>query len=91
MSVTAHSDWGSASNAIRRQLDKKCKEPRVLHFYRNALFEMTYNNLALGFSQFQIAMFWKMPTVEEISFFSPVELLLATSGCKAIPESGAAR
>jgi hypothetical protein len=29
--------------------------------------------------------------VEEISFFSPVELLLATSGCKAIPESGAAR
>jgi hypothetical protein len=27
-----------------------------------------------------------MPTVEEISSFSPVELLLAPSGCKAIPE-----
>jgi hypothetical protein len=54
MSVTA--DWGSASNTIRRQLDKKCKEPRVLHFYWNALYEMTYNDLALGFSQSQIAM-----------------------------------
>jgi hypothetical protein len=56
MSVTANSDWGSASNAIRRQLDKKCKEPRVLHFYANALYEMTYNDLALGFSKSQIAM-----------------------------------
>jgi hypothetical protein len=51
MSVTAQSDWGSASKAIRRQLDKKCKQPRVLHFYANALYEMTYNDLALGFSQ----------------------------------------
>jgi hypothetical protein len=33
MSVTAHSDWGSVSDDIRRQLNKKCKEPRVLHFY----------------------------------------------------------
>jgi hypothetical protein len=42
MSVTAHRDWGSASNAIRRQLDKKCKEPRVgVAFYYNALYEMT--------------------------------------------------
>jgi hypothetical protein len=86
MSVTAHSDWGSASDAIRRQLDKKCKEPRVLHFYQNALYEMTYNDWALGFSQFHIAMLQKMPTVEEISSFSPVMLLLAPSGCKAIPE-----
>jgi hypothetical protein len=86
MSVTAHSDWGSASDAIRRQLDKKCKELRVLHFYRNALNEMTNNDLALGFSQSQIAMLQKMPTLEEISSFSPVELLLVPSGCKAIPE-----
>jgi hypothetical protein len=48
MNVTAHSDWGSASNAIRRQLDKKCKESKVLHFYPNASYEMTYNDLALG-------------------------------------------
>jgi hypothetical protein len=61
MSVAAHSDWGSVFNAIRRQLDKKCKKPRVLHFYQNALYEMAYNNLALGFSQFQIAMLQKMP------------------------------
>jgi hypothetical protein len=86
MSVAAQSDWRSVSNAIRRHLDKKCKEPRVLHFYQNALYEMTYNNLALGFSQSQIAMLKKMPTVEEISSFSPVKLLLAPSGCKAIPE-----
>jgi hypothetical protein len=84
--VTAQSDWGSASDAIRRQLDKKCKEPRVLHFYQNALYEMTYNDLALGFSQSQIAMLRKMPTVEEINSFSPVKLLLVPSGCKAIPE-----
>jgi hypothetical protein len=32
MRVTAHSIWGSASNAMRRHLNKKCKEPRVLHF-----------------------------------------------------------
>ncbi len=86
MSVTAHSDWGGASDAIRRQLDKKCKEPRVLHFYPNALYEMTYNDLALGFSQSQIAMLQEMPTVEEIRSFSPVKLLLAPSGCKTIPE-----
>jgi hypothetical protein len=86
MSVTAHSDWGSASKAIRRQLNKKCKEPRVLHFYANALHEMTYNDLALGFSQSQIAMLQKMPTAEEISSFCPIELLLAPSSCKAIPE-----
>ncbi len=86
MSVTAHSDWGSASDAIRGQLDKKCKKPRVLHFYRNAWYEMTYNDLALGFSQSQIAMLRKMPTVEEISSFSPIKLLLVPSCCKAIPE-----
>jgi hypothetical protein len=86
ISVTAHSDWGSASDAIRRQLDKKCKEPRVLHFYPNALYEMTYNDSALGFSQSQIAMLQEMPTAEEIRSFSPVELLLAPSGCKTIPE-----
>ncbi len=86
MSVTAHSDWGSASDAIRRQLDKKCKEPRVLHFNQNDFYEMTYNDSALGFSQSQIAMLQKMPTVEEISSLSPVKLLLAPSGCKAIPE-----
>jgi hypothetical protein len=44
MSVTALSDWGGASNAIRRQLNKKCKEPRMLHFQQNALYEMTYND-----------------------------------------------
>jgi hypothetical protein len=31
-------------------------------------------------------MLQKIPTAEEISSFSPVELLLAPSGCKAIPE-----
>jgi hypothetical protein len=86
MSVTAHSDWGSASDTIRRQLDKRCKEPRVLHFYQNPFYEMTYNNSALGFSQSQITMLRKMPTVEEIRSFCPVKLLLAPSGCKAIPE-----
>jgi hypothetical protein len=86
MSVTAHSDWGSVSNAIRRQPNKKCKEPRVLHFYQNTLYEMTYNYSALGFSQSQIAMFQKMPTVEEVSSFYLIELLPAPSGCKAIPE-----
>jgi hypothetical protein len=86
MSVTAHSDWGSVSNAIRRQLDKKCKEPRVLPSFANALYEMTYNDSALGFSQSQIAMLRKMATAEEISSFCPVKLLLAPSGCKAIPE-----
>ncbi len=74
MSVTAHSDWGGASDAIRRQLDKKCKEPRVLHFYPNALYEMTYNDLALGFSQSQIAMLQEMPTVEEIRSYLAVRL-----------------
>jgi hypothetical protein len=69
------------------QLDKKCKNPRVLHFYWNALYEMTYNDLALSFSQSQITMLQKVPTAEEISSLSPVDLLLAPSSCKAILEA----
>ncbi len=32
MIVTAHSDWGSASDVIRRQLNKKCKEQEICSF-----------------------------------------------------------
>lgn len=86
MSVTAHSDWTSASDTIRRQLDKKCKEPRLLHFYPCALYEMTYNDPIIGFSQSQIAVLREMPTADQVRSFRPVQMLLAPSGCKAMPE-----
>ena len=86
MSVTAHSDWGSAADPIRKQLDKKCKEPRLLHFYPRALYEMTYNDPAIGFSQSQIAILREMPTADDVSTFQPVAMLLAPSGCKAMPD-----
>jgi hypothetical protein len=42
--------------------------------------------LWVAFSQSQIAMLQEMPIAEDIRSFSPVELLLAPSGCKAIPD-----
>jgi predicted GIY-YIG superfamily endonuclease len=47
---------------------------------------MTYNDPAIGFSQSQIAILREMPTADDVSTFQPVAMLLAPSGCKAMPD-----
>jgi predicted GIY-YIG superfamily endonuclease len=85
MSVTAHSNWLSASASTRRRLDRKCKEGRVLTFYPGAVYEMT-ENVSGSFSQSQVAVLGTMPTADQATLHEPVRLLLAPSGCKAVPD-----
>jgi predicted GIY-YIG superfamily endonuclease len=86
MSVTAHSNWITATESTRRRLDRKCKEARILTFYPSAVYEMT-ENCPGKFSQSQVAVLGSMPTAEQARTHGAVTLLLAPPGCKAVPEN----
>ncbi len=84
--TTLESQWIDATPTTTRLLSQKVKEPYKLCFYPNAVYEITYNN-GDNFSQGQIAILAKMPTITEISKFSPVSIYVAPNGCKTVPSN----
>ena len=85
MSATSHGHWMPASDGTKRRLDRKVKEVRQLYFFPWAVYEMTYNDERLGFSQSQIAVLLEMPTADSVAAFVPVRLVIAPEGCKGVP------
>lgn len=83
---TLESQWDTASSSTSTILSRLVKEPRKICFYPNATFEITFN-CGNKFSQGQIALLARMPSVTEIKEFSPIPIYVAPDGCKTFPST----
>ena len=78
--------WKPASKITSARLSKKVKEPTELLFYPGALYEISYNK-DNHFSTKQLAVLCedRMPSIEQVKQFEPIELMVAPEGCKSVP------
>ena len=74
-----------ASTASTNCLDREAKEPRLLHFFPRAIYEVTFNDPGGLYSQSQLALLTEMPSESDVDEFKPVRLLIAPNGCKTAP------
>ena len=84
LSLQSHSTWATASARTTTFLNRNVKEMEVVHFYQNAVYELTYNEKGL-FSQSQVAVLARMPTMDDLRNHRDIELYLAPEGCKTVP------
>jgi predicted GIY-YIG superfamily endonuclease len=82
---TPEGNWVPASTASTNRLDREAKEPRLLHFFPRAVYEVTYNDPGGQFSQSQLALLMEMPSESDVDEFKPVRLLIGPDGCKTAP------
>jgi hypothetical protein len=61
------------------------KEQSTLYFFPRASYEITFNRLNC-FSQSQLALLFELPDEAALADFLPITLLIAPSGCKALPD-----
>jgi hypothetical protein len=69
---TPEGNWVPASTASTNRLDRKAKEPHLLHFFLRAIYEVTYNDPGGQFSQSQLALLMEMPSESDVDEFKPV-------------------
>ena len=69
-------DWRVASPYTREKLDKMCKEPRKILFFKGAVYECTYNKKG-HFSHTQLAILLDLPTNEDLQSFRDIYLYVA--------------
>ena len=72
-------NWINASTNTSNHLNNSAKEPQTIHFYKGALYEVTFNKDG-KFSQTQVALLFDMPTQEQIDNFEPVTVMLEPEG-----------
>jgi len=82
---TPEGNWVPASTASTNCLDREAKEPRLLHFFPRAIYEVTFNDPGGLYSQWQLALLTEMPSESDVDEFKPVRLLIAPNGCKTAP------
>lgn len=68
-------DWVHASESTSNILESKVKEPRVLIFFKGAIFQCTYNHDE-KFNQSQLCFCFDIPSQYDLDLFRPVKLLL---------------
>ena len=82
--IESHGQWQPASPQTSRMLSRKLKERKILYFYPNGVYEMTYNKDG-HFSTSQLALLIQSPTQQHVDNFLPVPILLAPEGVKHVP------
>ena len=83
--IGSHGSWKQIQNEHIALLDRKIKEPHILHLFQGLVVEMTYNNPG-KWTQSQIAIITSLPRQEDIDKFSPIHIMLAPPGVKTIPD-----
>ena len=83
-------NWINASTNTSNHLNNSAKEPQTIHFYKGALYEVTFNKDG-KFSQTQVALLFDMPTQEQIDNFEPVTVMLAPEGYLSCPPQDATK
>ncbi len=81
---TLESQWNYASTPTTALLNHMVKEPGQICFYPFATFEITFNS-PQKFSQGQLAILHKMPTLKQVQDFEPISIYVAPNGCKTFP------
>ena len=79
LSLQSHSTWATASARTTTFLNRNVKEMEVVHFYQNAVYELTYNEKGL-FSQSQVAVLARMPTMDDLHNHRDIELYARAAG-----------
>ena len=69
-------DWRIASPYTREKLDRMCKVPRKLLFFKGAVYECTYNKKG-HFSHTQLAILLELQTYKELQSFRDIYLYIA--------------
>jgi predicted GIY-YIG superfamily endonuclease len=85
VALESHSDWVPCSQALVKVLNKDVREPQELHFYKNAVFEFTYNSPG-KFSNTQIGIMCDVPDEETVRNFGDIELWVSPLHDVEIPE-----
>ena len=77
-----------ASKSTSNYLNRKLKEPQKLFFYKHGRYQITYNNTVQEFSNSQLAVLTRLPTLEQVEKKEAIQLLVAPPGCRYIPGEG---
>ena len=79
-------EWREATDTTIAELDKKCREPKRLLFFKNAVYETTYNDPSKKerFSHSQKAVLLDIPRQEDLISFRPIILFVPPIGLKNV-------
>ena len=73
-----------ASEAVSRSINKRIREPRLLHFYKGGRYRVTHNKPG-KYSNGQLAFLHHLPQPHAVANKQPIEFLLAPPGSTYIP------
>ena len=77
--IYSHSKWVNASSSTSIALNKKVKEPYTLLFFKDTIYEFSYNKEG-HFSQAQMGLLYDLPSRDDIDRDKPIKILVAPPG-----------
>lgn len=79
-------EWQQATVSNIEELDRLCKEPHRLLFFKKAIYEITYNDPTKKdkFSNSQLAVLFDIPSQEDLDRFKSIEVYVPPPGLKTV-------